>query len=75
MKVIEGFGVSRVVDSDNPNFKTGDLVTGMTGWEEYSLIRKTEQLRKIQRDDDIPLSYYVGLLGTISFYFKMLPYT
>ncbi|KAK9292582.1 hypothetical protein L1049_020556 [Liquidambar formosana] len=64
---IEGFGVSRVVDSDNPNFKPGDLVCGMTGWEEYSLIQKTEQLRKIQQHDDIPLSYHVGLLGMPGF--------
>ncbi|CAK9134618.1 unnamed protein product [Ilex paraguariensis] len=64
--VIDGFGLSRVVDSDNPNFKTGDLVSGMTGWEEYSLIYRTEQLRKIQ-PDDVPLSYYVGLLGMPGF--------
>ncbi|XP_057470527.1 2-alkenal reductase (NADP(+)-dependent) [Actinidia eriantha] len=65
--VIEGFGVSRVVHSDNPNFKTGDIVTGMTGWEEYSLIQEPQRLRKIQQDDDIPLSYYVGLLGMPGF--------
>ncbi|KAA8538828.1 hypothetical protein F0562_025520 [Nyssa sinensis] len=64
--VIEGFGVSRVLDSDNPNFKPGDLVSGFTGWEEYSLIQKTVQLRKIQQDD-IPLSYHVGLLGMPGF--------
>jgi hypothetical protein len=64
-KPFEGFGVSKVVDSDNPNFKTGDLVSGITGWEEYSLIHRTEQLRKIEPDDDIPLSYHVGLLGMI----------
>lgn len=56
--------MSKVVDSDNPEFKPGDLVSGFTGWEEYSLINRTEQLRKIDRDD-IPLSYYVGLLGMI----------
>ncbi|THF95438.1 hypothetical protein TEA_003036 [Camellia sinensis var. sinensis] len=38
----------------------------MTGWEEYSLIKKPEQLRKIQ-PNDIPLSYYVGLLGMPGF--------
>lgn len=64
---VEGFGVSKVVDSDNPNFKPGDLVAGLTGWEEYSLIRKTEQLRKIQPDDHIPLSYHIGLLGMPGF--------
>lgn len=65
-QVVEGFGVSRVVHSDDPNFKPGDLISGLTGWEEYSLIKKTEGLRKIQLDD-IPLSYHVGLLGMPGF--------
>ncbi|XP_028770617.1 2-alkenal reductase (NADP(+)-dependent) isoform X1 [Neltuma alba] len=65
-QAVEGFGVSKVVHSDDPNFKPGDLISGMTGWEEYSLIKKTEQLRTIQLDD-IPLSYHVGLLGMPGF--------
>ncbi|GAV65185.1 ADH_zinc_N domain-containing protein [Cephalotus follicularis] len=63
---IQGFGVSKVVDSENPNLKPGDLVSGMTGWEEYSLIQTPLQLRKIQQND-IPLSYFVGLLGMPGF--------
>ncbi|XP_039812201.1 2-alkenal reductase (NADP(+)-dependent)-like [Panicum virgatum] len=59
---IEGFGVGRVVDSTHPGFIAGDFVSGMTGWEDYSLITKPEQLRKIQQSD-IPLSYHLGLLG------------
>lgn len=64
---IEGFGVAKVLDSDNRNFKPGDLISGLTGWEEYSLIHNTSQLRKIQPDDSIPLSYHVGLLGMPGF--------
>ncbi|KAJ6794016.1 polygalacturonase-like [Iris pallida] len=64
--VIRGLGVSKVVDSNNPNFAVGDFVSGMTGWEEYTLIEDTEQLRKIQTKD-IPLSYHVGLLGMSGF--------
>ncbi|OAY73936.1 2-alkenal reductase (NADP(+)-dependent) [Ananas comosus] len=60
--VVEGFGVSRVVDSTNPNFRVGDLVSGLTGWEEYSLVVKADQLRKIQVDD-VPLSYHQTQLG------------
>ncbi|RLN23162.1 hypothetical protein C2845_PM07G31090 [Panicum miliaceum] len=59
---IEGFGVGRVVDSTHPGFSPGDFVSGMTGWEDYSLITKPEQLRKIQQSD-IPLSYHLGLLA------------
>ncbi|XP_050268070.1 2-alkenal reductase (NADP(+)-dependent)-like [Quercus robur] len=65
-QALEGFGVSKVIDSDDPDFKPGDVVSGFTGWEEYSLIHKTEQLRKLQAED-IPLSYHVGLLGMPGF--------
>jgi NADPH-dependent curcumin reductase CurA len=62
VKPIEGFGVGRVVDSTYPGLSAGDIVSGMTGWEDYSLITKPEQLTKIQQSD-IPLSYHLGLLG------------
>ncbi|ERN20216.1 2-alkenal reductase (NADP(+)-dependent) [Amborella trichopoda] len=64
--VIEGFGISKVVESDHPNFQVGDIVTGMTGWEEYSLIEKPDRLRKID-PRGLPLSYYLGLLGMPGF--------
>lgn len=66
MQRIEGFGVARVIDSDDPNYTPGELICGITGWEEYSLLRSSNelQLRKIQLDDAIPLSYHLGLLGT-----------
>ncbi|KAL7085816.1 hypothetical protein ACP275_14G301300 [Erythranthe tilingii] len=60
---ITGYGVGRVVDSSNPNFKIGDLIWGITGWEEYTLIKSTQGLFKIHHSDDVPLSYYTGLLG------------
>ncbi|KAJ4969090.1 hypothetical protein NE237_015791 [Protea cynaroides] len=59
---ITGFGVAKVVDSDHSKFKEGDLVWGMTGWEEYSLITNPDTLFKIE-NTDVPLSYYTGLLG------------
>ncbi|XP_006645151.1 2-alkenal reductase (NADP(+)-dependent) [Oryza brachyantha] len=64
--VIEGFGVARVVDSTHPGFSAGDIVSGMTGWEEYTLIDKPERLSTIQQSD-IPLSYHLGLLGMPGF--------
>ncbi|XP_072950492.1 2-alkenal reductase (NADP(+)-dependent)-like [Typha angustifolia] len=60
--VITGYGVGKVVDSTHPDFKTGDFVWGMTGWEEYSLITDPESLFKINHPE-IPLSYYTGILG------------
>ncbi|KAK3444370.1 2-alkenal reductase (NADP(+)-dependent) [Eucalyptus grandis] len=59
---VTGFGVARVLESGHPNFKKGDLVWGLTGWEEYSLLPVPETCFKIEHTD-IPLSYYTGLLG------------
>ncbi|PRQ46090.1 putative oxidoreductase [Rosa chinensis] len=51
------------VDPFNPGeFKQGDLVWGMIGWEEYSLITSIQYLFKIPTTD-VPLSYYTGILG------------
>ncbi|KAK9159400.1 hypothetical protein Syun_005741 [Stephania yunnanensis] len=60
-----GFGVAKVLDSGHPDFKAGDLVCGLTGWEEYSLIQdsgRVGMLKKVQFTD-VPLSYYIGILG------------
>ncbi|TXG72990.1 hypothetical protein EZV62_001569 [Acer yangbiense] len=62
---IYGYGVAKVLDSGHPRFKKGDLIWGMTGWEEYALIATPQSLLslfKIQHTD-VPLSYYTGILG------------
>ncbi|XP_011628699.1 2-alkenal reductase (NADP(+)-dependent) isoform X3 [Amborella trichopoda] len=60
--VLSNFGVCKVLESGHPNFKEGNLMWGVTGWEEYSLISMTEYLMKIT-NTDVPLTYYNGLLG------------
>ncbi|KAK2976086.1 hypothetical protein RJ640_009518 [Escallonia rubra] len=59
---ITGYGVAKILDSGNPKFKKGDLVWGITGFEEYSIITDAESLFKIEHTD-VPLSYYTGILG------------
>ncbi|KAK8548250.1 hypothetical protein V6N13_054944 [Hibiscus sabdariffa] len=59
---ISGYGVAKVVDSTHPGYEKGNLVWGMTGWEEYTLLTAPEILFKIQHTD-VPLTYYTGLLG------------
>ncbi|RYQ88008.1 hypothetical protein Ahy_B09g095472 isoform E [Arachis hypogaea] len=60
---IGGFGVSKVIDSGSPDYKYGDLVWGLTKWEEYSLVPSSQIISKIQHTDGVPLSYYTGILG------------
>ncbi|XP_004288354.1 PREDICTED: 2-alkenal reductase (NADP(+)-dependent)-like [Fragaria vesca subsp. vesca] len=59
---VVGLGVAKVLESGDPKFKPGDLVSGQTGWEEYSVIT-TEFLIKIHHIDHVPLSYHIGVLG------------
>ncbi|XP_078149167.1 2-alkenal reductase (NADP(+)-dependent)-like [Carex rostrata] len=61
-KVIRGMGVSKVIDSTHADFKVGDFVWGITGWEEYSLISNPHDFFKINHPE-LPLSYYTGVLG------------
>ena len=57
--------VAKVLDSGHPEFKAGDFVWEIIGWEEYNLITKTtDTLIKIQHTD-VPLSYYTGIHGKI----------
>ncbi|CAM8912143.1 unnamed protein product [Rhodiola kirilowii] len=75
---INGFGVSKVVDTTHSSYKIGDLVWGTTGWEEYTLLQDPQGLFKIEHLD-IPLSYYTGILGMpglaayVGFFDKCMP--
>ncbi|XP_026422527.1 2-alkenal reductase (NADP(+)-dependent)-like isoform X2 [Papaver somniferum] len=64
VKPIIGHAVSEVLDSGNPNFKQGDYVWGLVGWEQYSLIENPHPMALTKIDyTDVPLSYYTGILG------------
>ena len=53
--------VGQVVQSHSGDFAEGDYVTGMLGWENYSVSDGTG-LRKIEKTS-APLSYHLGILG------------
>ncbi|OVA00433.1 Alcohol dehydrogenase superfamily [Macleaya cordata] len=65
-QVIDAYGVGRVVASTNPGFEKDDLVAGLVGWEDYSLVQgefMLSFLRKIDNTTELPLSHQVGILG------------
>lgn len=41
-EVMRGLGIGQVVESKNPNFKPGQLVTGPVGWQDYNVTDGTE---------------------------------
>ena len=50
------------MDSTHPEFKPGDLVLGVSGWEEDTLVSELESLNMLNHTV-LPLSYYTGVLG------------
>uniref|UniRef100_A0A0D9XXX4 Enoyl reductase (ER) domain-containing protein n=1 Tax=Leersia perrieri TaxID=77586 RepID=A0A0D9XXX4_9ORYZ len=62
-EVMDNVGVMRVMSSGHSDFKAGDLVWGVTGWEEYTLMNNPESLFRINYPE-FPLSYYTSVLGS-----------
>jgi NADPH-dependent curcumin reductase len=62
--VMQGGTVGEVVASKNPNFKAGDKVVGMGGWQQYLLV-DAQQRGVLQKVDttQVPLSAYLGAVG------------
>ncbi|MBK5292438.1 MAG: NADP-dependent oxidoreductase [Acidobacteriia bacterium] len=70
--VMTGGGVSRVIKSRHPRFAEGDIVEGITGWQEYAVLNG-RGLRKID-PSFAPLSSALGVLGMpgLTAYFGLL---
>jgi len=71
-EVITGGGIGEVVESRSPSLQPGELVTGMLGWELYS-IAKAKDLMKI--DSKLkPVTTTLGVLGMpgLTAYFGLL---
>lgn len=70
--VINGGGVGEVIQSNAATFHPGDIVTGMLGWQLYS-VAKAAELRKI--DPNLaPVTTALGVLGMpgLTAYFGLL---
>jgi NADPH-dependent curcumin reductase CurA len=59
-----GGTVGEVVASKHPNFRSGDKVVGMGGWQQYALVDANAPgaLRKVDTAH-VPLSAYLGAVG------------
>ncbi|KAL5703460.1 2-alkenal reductase [NAD(P)(+)] [Ranunculus cassubicifolius] len=62
---ITGVTVSKVLESGSPDFQKGDIVWGMTGWQEYSIVEPPFYTLWKAPFTDIPLSYYTGIMGVV----------
>jgi hypothetical protein len=62
--VMIGGTVGEVVESRAPDYKAGDKVVGMGGWQQYSVVAATQPgaLRKVDTSR-VPISAYLGAAG------------
>ncbi len=63
-EVMIGGTAGEVVESRHPKYQPGDLVVGMGGWQQYSVVNAAEPgaLRKVDTTH-VPLSHYLGAVG------------
>ncbi len=63
-EVMGGGTAGEVVESRAPKYAVGDMVVGMGGWQEYSIVSADQPgaLRKVDTRQ-VPLSHYLGAVG------------
>jgi NADPH-dependent curcumin reductase CurA len=72
-EVMRSFAAGEVLQSAHPDFKPGDKVMGMFGWQEFAVVGSAAVSRKV-REDDLPLSLSLGVTGIngVTAYFGLL---
>jgi NADPH-dependent curcumin reductase CurA len=60
-EVMVGRTVGEVIESKNPKFKSGDIVAGNYGWQQYGCSDGAD-VRKIDASR-VPMSTYLGVIG------------
>ena len=60
--VMRSFAAGEVILSRHPDWKEGDLVAGMFGWQRYAVSNGSNFTRRVE-ERDLPLSLALGVLG------------
>jgi len=72
LEVMRSFAVGRVVESKNPAFAPGELVSGLFGWQDYAIVKQHQQVLRVPQDVPIPQSMSaLGVTG-LTAYFGLL---
>jgi NADPH-dependent curcumin reductase CurA len=72
-EVMRSFAAGTVVASRHPDFREGDQVMGMFGWQQFAVSDGASVRRKV-KETDLPLSLSLGVLGLngVTAYFGLL---
>ncbi|MBX9667763.1 MAG: NADP-dependent oxidoreductase [Candidatus Obscuribacterales bacterium] len=75
-EVMRGLGIGRVAASKNPNFKEGDFVSGLLGWQDFFKAGADElkMLSKLPEVPGVTLETFAGAAGMtgLTAYFGLL---
>lgn len=73
-EVMRGGGIAEVVESNTPDYAVGDLVTGLTGWQEYVLLDGSAMVQPLPKGLPVPPEVFMGVLGVtgLTAYFGLL---
>ena len=71
--MMRSFAAGEVLASRHPDWKEGDLVAGMFGWQRYAVSNGSDVTRRVD-ERDLPLSLSLGVLGLngVTAYFGLL---
>jgi NADPH-dependent curcumin reductase CurA len=71
--VMRAIAAGRIVESRHPDWRVGDLVTGMFGWQDFAAVDPKAIQNKVTATD-LPLSAWLGVLGLngLTAYFGLL---
>jgi|AGTN01.1.fsa_nt_gi Putative NADP-dependent oxidoreductases len=64
-EVMRGLGIGRVEESNNPNFKKGDYVSGLIGWQDYFVAdeKSLGYVSKLPSVPGVPVEAFAGPAG------------
>lgn len=75
-QVMRGIAIGVVEESKNPNFQRGDLVSGMLGWQDYTIVPENNisSFSRLPHPLPYPLTAFLGPLGSTGWtaYFGLL---
>jgi NADPH-dependent curcumin reductase CurA len=73
-EVMRGGGIARIVESNTPQYAVGDLVTGLTGWQDYVRLDGSAMVQPVPAGLSVPPEVFLGVLGVtgLTAYFGLL---
>ena len=73
-QVMRGGTIVVIEQANHPDFAAGDLIRGYWGWQDYAVLDAAAAGNRLAPDPDLPLTAYMGLLGSIgcTAYFGLL---